>query len=837
MSLEEKVEILAPAGNFEALIAGVENGADAVYLGGSLFNARHYAANFNDEELKKAVDYCHSKGVKIYVTVNILMFQRELEEAVDYVYFLYSIGVDAIIIQDIGLLYILQKVLPELPLHGSTQMTIYDSFGANFVWTQGIERVVLARELTLEEIKNISKNSPCELEVFVHGALCISYSGQCLFSSMIGGRSGNRGRCAQPCRLPYKLVEIKGKNVIEELEAPGEHLLSTRDLNTIKLIPELIESGAASFKFEGRMKRPEYVATVIKIYREAIDRYYREPNSYHVKPEELTALEQIFNRDFTEAYLKKIPRADFMSYTKPNNRGLFLGRVVNVKNNLAAVKLEEDLRLGDGLEVWVSVGGRKGETVKFIKLNNDYVEKAPKGSLVELELPQGVRKGDRIFKTYDYELMEGAINTYKNIKGEIKINLKIKVDGGLGQKLRAIVSDEYGHEVEVFSDEVCQKAIKHPLTKEVLLKQLGRLGNTKYHLEDITVNLAGNIMLPLSELNKIRREFVSKLNEITIYNKRGNWVDEEKFKERKRNFFKKFKNDKVNRKVNSIDISVKVGDYNSFNSIIDSGVDTIYIPITTFKNKKFTLPQIKSSIEMGKEKGIKVIPFLPKVIHLDMKVKINKMMDEIIKTEPDGIMVGNLGAIQYLYDHFPGTIIYGDYYLNVINWTAAKFLLDQGLVRISLSPELNFKEIEEFPFDVLQMSECIVHGYLPLMVSRHCPVSSILGSCNNKGDLNCKKQLAFKDRKNYLFPIEMDDNCLMYIFNSRVLSLLDNIQRFKTMGLRAIRLEMDRESEVVVKKVVEGYVNVLKYNGEAGNLINELYPEGVTKGHYFRGVE
>jgi len=832
------MEILAPAGGFEALMAGVENGADAVYLGGGLFNARQFAANFSDEELKKAIFYCHGKGVKVYVTVNTLIFNHELNEVTDYLYFLYTSGVDAVIIQDAGLLLLIKEVLPGLAVHASTQMTIHNQYGANFLWNRGVERVVLARELSISDISTIHNKSKIELEIFVHGALCISYSGQCLFSSMIGGRSGNRGKCAQPCRLPYKLVETKDSKIVNEFSAPGEFILSTRDLNTIEILPELIESGATSFKFEGRMKRPEYVATVIRIYRAALDRYYSNSDHYFVSQEDLNALEQVFNRDFTQAYLKGDPKADLMSFTKPNNRGLFLGRVVDFENGQALVKLEEDLSIGDGIQAWVSIGGRKGETINSISQNGQRVEMASKGSVVGLDLPKGIRKGDRLFKTYDHQLMEKAEKTYAYETKISKVQLNLTVKGQVGKPLEVYAQDEKGNSVHASSEIACQEAIKHSLTENVLIKQLGRLGDSEYELGTLSLELQGQIMLPLSELNKVRRIIVDKLEKHKGESISG--LSHQEFLKNKKVFLNKAQSTQKRRKKHRLKLNVKVGDYASCVEALSQNVNAIYIPLFPLKNKQFTVKQAKTSIISGKNKGIKVIPYLPRIVHSDKINDIIKALDYIRQAAPEGILVGNLGLIQLIQEIAPEIPIYGDYFLNVLNWAAAKLLLREKIVSLCLSPELNFTQLERFPNEILEMSECLVHGYLPLMVSRYCPVAALGGGCDrsSQDNLACNRQLGLKDRKDYVFPIEMDYHCSMHLYNANVLSLIDSLQRFKDFGIGGIRLEMEQEDERQVLKVLGYYRDALENETlDRMDLIKKLYPGGVTKGHYFRGVE
>ena len=314
------IELLAPAGSFEALKAAVEAGADAVYLAGEKFGARAYAENFAGEKLLEAVEFAHLRGVAIHVTVNTIIADSELDEFAEYLKFLRRANVDALLVQDLGAALLTKKFAPEIPLHASTQMTIHNSAGVRALAELGFSRAVLSRELTLDEIKKICRESPIETEIFIHGALCVCWSGQCLMSSLIGGRSGNRGRCAQPCRLPYELVDDAGKNL---LSSAGKYLLSPKDLNTLELLPELIETGVTSLKIEGRMKRPEYVATVVKVYRDALDKNFSTP-------EDKRKLAQIFNRDFTTAYLEKNPGKNLISDMKPNNRGVLIGRVAEV---------------------------------------------------------------------------------------------------------------------------------------------------------------------------------------------------------------------------------------------------------------------------------------------------------------------------------------------------------------------------------------------------------------------------------------------------------------------------------------------------------------------------
>ncbi|KAB3547613.1 MAG: U32 family peptidase, partial [ANME-2 cluster archaeon] len=350
-----KPELLAPAGDTESLIAAVENGCDAVYLGATTLSARASAANFAPDELADAIDYAHLRGVKAYVAVNTLIKDSETNDAADLLRRLDESGADAVIVQDVGLLSMARSLAPDLPIHASTQMTVHNSEGAGFLQDMGVTRVVLAREMTLDEIKQVRQNTDLEIEIFVHGALCISYSGQCLMSSMIGGRSGNRGVCAQPCRKRYRLRTLPGGR---EVKTDGEYLLSPRDLNTSRILPELIEAGIDSFKIEGRLKRPEYVACVTRIYRGLIDRYAKDPSGYFVTGDESRSLAQVFNRGFTAGYLTGNPRGKLMSRMRPYNRGIPIGTVIGCEQNRLRIRLSGTLRTGDGIGVTGAAGAR-----------------------------------------------------------------------------------------------------------------------------------------------------------------------------------------------------------------------------------------------------------------------------------------------------------------------------------------------------------------------------------------------------------------------------------------------------------------------------------------------
>lgn len=843
-----KPELLAPAGSMEALRAAVENGADAVYLGGKLFNARQYAANFDYEELEEAVKYAHLRDCKVYVTVNTLLDNTELPEAFEYIYFLYGIGVDAVIIQDLGLLKVLRQALPDLEIHASTQMTIHNVAGAELAYSLGIKRVVLARELSLADIHMIRERCPVELEVFVHGALCICYSGQCLMSSMIGGRSGNRGRCAQPCRLAYTLVERDNKKVAG-LKEVGSHLISPRDLSTIHILPQLVQAGISAFKFEGRMKRPEYVATVIRVYRQALDRYLADPEHYFVFPEEEKELAQIFNRDFTTGYFLGNPGRNLMSYKRPNNRGLYLGRIEKVdhKKGRALLKLEEELNKKDGIEIWVTRGGRKGITVNLMLLDGIEVQRASAGSTVEIQVPPGVKQGDRVFKTHDERLMQKAKATFTSPEGTKKIAITFQVHVAVGQPLTLKAEDADGNEAVGYTQFIGEPAQKRPVTEAILWQQLNRLGNTPFRLSRLNCEIEGEVMVPVSQVNMVRRQVVEKLEKQRLEKFTKRQVSEATFRTR------------VSRLLTDADaaqqpqikplLTVHVGDMSSLKVALDAGADRVYFGPDVLRRKEFSLQEMAQSVRLCREAGKEAWVSVSRLWLPTQEKRFYGQLEKILEWQPHGILVGNLGSVEAVRELVPDLPIWADYPLNIFNKLSFALFQQMSVQGATLSPELTFQQIGRFPMNFRSQAECIVHGSLPLMVSEHCAVGALLGGkgCPGACSKPCQKRAyGLEDRMKFVFPIETDDSCRMYIYNPKALCLLEDLPQFIQLGIGALRVEAKNEEAHVVGATVAAYrkaideimvdkdkqVNLAKMKEQ----LLVLYPAGFTKGHYYRGV-
>ena len=777
-----KVELLAPAGSIESLYAAINNGADAVYLGGSKFSARAYASNFDNETMKKAVDYCHSYGVKIYVTMNTLLKEKELNEAIKYVGYLYEIGVDALIVQDLGLVNLIQEKYSDFEIHASTQVTIHNGEGAIYFKEKGFTRIVLSRELSLEEIKHISKDLNIETEMFIHGALCVCYSGQCLMSSMIGGRSGNRGRCAQPCRMEYTL---KSNNMGEK----KAYLLSPKDMCTIENIKDIIDSGAYSLKVEGRMKRPEYVAGVVENYRKAIDKEYYN-KKFNVQ-EGKKVLLQLFNREgFSTAYLRKNIGKDMMSYKFPKNTGVEIGKVLDN----GEVILKESLSLGDGIRF-----KDKGFTLSKILKNKQEVKKAEIGDRVTL-FPKEYKKGEILYRTSSKELflsLEESIKPYMkkiSLRGEVdfKVNFKIKLKTSFMGKIYEVEGD------------IVEKASNKPLDKERIINALKKSGEYPYKLENIEFSAFEEGFIKIASLNNLRRELFDKiLKDVTS-----------KYR-RKRNIKETLKKD-INLKENKeLSILYTCCTKEQLKALGELKVKNIGVDLSLKSKDRISLKDLEEY------KDLNLYILTPEIIkqEFDFIVKEIEEASKYIK----GVITSNAGIINVFKDKL---YLIGDYKLNIFNSKALEFYRED-LNNVSLSLELNRKEIKEIGDK--RAALCGIYGKTELMVSEYCPIgSSFGGKCKDK-DCNgacMKDSFTLIDRMNEGFKVMTDKYCRSHILNSLPLNLIDEIKDLKAIGINEFRVDFKDESENDVIEIVNEIKGVKKVEGKK-----------FTKGHYKRGVE
>ncbi len=832
----EHMELLAPAGDWDSLLAGIAAGADAVYLGGKLFNARQNAANFDIQQLQEATDLLHLHGKKIYVTVNTLIGESELEEALNYLYQLYNIGVDAIIVQDLGLIKLAKDYLPGLELHASTQMTVHNLEGAIFLKNLGIKRVVPARELTKTEVAEIVANSGVEIEIFIHGALCISYSGQCLMSSMIGGRSGNRGRCAQPCRMEYQLGRER-----QIIPAKGSYLLSPKDLALITEIPELDRVGVSSLKIEGRMKRTEYVYHVLRIYRQVLDRYYNNPAAFKVAPEELRELEQSFNRGFTTGYFSGYRNYDLMSFARPNNRGVFLGRIIKAdrSSQRISLKLEAKVETGDEVEVWVSQGGRATGPVNNLIKDGQTVGSAEADDTVSLEIPGKLFPGDRVFKVFSISQDRLVKEAVDQTGTGLKIACTVKVAGRNGTVLTLSYRDDIGNEGTAVTENKLQPARNRPLTLEILQEQLSRLGNTPYYLKELTADLEPNLMIPLSDLNQTRRLAIERLTgaKLKSYQKLPAKLEKVQL------FHSINKRNKVLGRSNQL--SVWVGDLAGVSAAVEAGADIIYAGGDELTGFHWEQNNFNTAIEVAHRGGARLVAGLPRINRTKDRERWLPYLEMVLGLKADGIIVSDLGMLQLA--TASSEKIYLNYTLNFFNSYALAEMNNLQVEQVALSPELTLDEIRVIAGHSPEAGlECLVQGPLELMISEYCPISSVLlpdRKCTNL----CRHNSYFlRDRLNLDFPIYTDQYCRMHLLNARELCLLGDLDKFTGIPELTLRLELKTYSDFEIGQLVAFYKTVLnnlsmgKGLGETESKISEiktLTGRGITKGHYFRGVE
>ena len=800
------VELLAPVGSFEALKAAVQNGANAVYLGGKDFGARASANNFDRDELKEAVKYAHIRGVQVFVTTNTLRKENEIEDFLEYAKFLYDIDVDAIILQDIGMARLIKRELPDFELHASTQMVAHSLEDVKYLESVGFDRVVLAREVTVEEIKYICDNCKADIEVFVHGALCVCYSGQCLMSSMIGNRSGNRGRCAQPCRQRYELIDVYTGEVVN---SNGDYLLSPRDLNAIEEIDKVIDAGVHSLKIEGRMKRPEYVATVIDGYRKTIDEYLAT-NKLNVSDETINDLYTIFNRKFTKGLLLGDVGKDMMNSQLPNNQGLYVGTVVdyNKKAKRLKIKLANTLKKGDGINLG---GGTIGRIIK----NGNIETIGYKGETIELDFVGEARKGQIVFKTSDSELMDRVQATFTQDKEFVKNIIDAKITIKLGQKPILTLKDRHSNEATIEGDKIVEEAMKVALSKEKVETQLRKLGNTPYELDLLEIELDDNVSLPISLLNQMRRDCIELLDKERVS------IKNRKYK----NKTVKYKPVQYNRNKQQ-EISVKVKNLEQLESALECGLDRIYYEDTN---------TIDKAMRLAMKYNKKVIYSAPRIIR-------NKEYNHLAKANNAGVesvQVGNYGSI----DYFKDKKLNIDYYLNAFNSETINYYKEIGADTLCISQELNINEIKETIKYTDINIESVVYGYTPLMITEYCPMGVIVRDCKkDKRVAKCKESIyALRNSKGDEFRVSQDIFCRSTIYNSNVTCMLDNLYELHEIGINVLRLDFTLEDKETVKEVIEAYQEVLsndyKLGTKATKLYNKLDEKGTTAGHYYKGVE
>jgi putative protease len=831
------MELMAPAGDRESLYAAIAAGADAVYLGGKLFNARRSAPNFDGEQLKEATDLLHLHNKKIYVTVNTLINDDELNDALAYLAELYNTGVDAVIIQDLGLIRLARKHLPGLDLHASTQMTVHNSDGARLLKELGLKRVVLARELTKEDVAEIGPKAGIETEVFVHGALCVSYSGQCLMSSMIGGRSGNRGRCAQPCRMEYRLIQ-NGTMV----PTGGSYLLSPKDLALVTMIPELNRAGVAALKIEGRMKRPEYVYSVVRTYRKLLDRYSENPSGFRIEPEEIREMEESFNRGFTTGYFGNNRNAAVMSFARPNNRGVFLGRVseYDPQSRKIRLKLESDLERGDGVEIWISRGGRGAGTVKELYLSGLPVQSAPAGATAEFGFGTKAFPGDRVFKVFSAQLQEQTRRAIDPDNPALKVPCDAEVCGMESQPLEVVYRDKAGNEGSARTVSLLEMARKKPLTEEALREHLGRLGNTAYYLDKLLINLPSGLMMPFSDLNQVRREAIEKLHQHKLARFPRHSVC---LKDLEAEL--PLEENRLHRTDQTPILSVWVGDLDGVSAAVGGGAAIVYAGGDELTGFRWTEARIREAVRIAHDHGAKLVMGMPRINAESQRDLWTFYYDLICDRSEDGLIISDLGLL-----HLASRSkrpLYLNYTMNFFNSSSFALFQHPSIEQITVSPELTLKQIFGLTRAVKNIRlEGLIQGPLELMVSEYCPMNAS-GINSGRCQQVCKSDRFFlRDRLELDFPIYTDQFCRMHLFNSKDHCLYEDLPKVSQSGLSVLRLELKTASAAEVGLFTRKYYRALERiaageppgdGEEAIAVFKRVTGRGITKGHYFRGVE
>ena len=763
----KKIELLAPAGDEEALKAAIMAGANAVYMGGSRFGARAFAGNFEDDKLIDAVDYAHQMGVKIYITANTIIKDEEIGDFLNYIDFLYEIGVDAVILQDLGMIDIISKRIPDLELHASTQMTASTAQDVLFLKELGVSRVVLSRELSYDEISAIKTETNIEVEAFVHGALCVSYSGKCLFSSMNGMRSGNRGMCAQPCREPYKAT-VENKPLLDK-----EYVFSTKDLNTLDILEDLIDAGIDSLKIEGRMKRSEYVFAVTSAYRQAIDNVImkHEPSISSLDMNySAVELDKVFNRDFTKGYIGQDKGSKIMNHKFQKYVGKPVAKVIEYdrKSKRLILELLDTLTKGDGLNT--------GEFVGRILKKDAIVKSADKGEIVAIDSIKKFEPGFIVYKTFDKIFMDDISSRMSRVK---KIPIKAFVEIRNNNYPSLILNDYKGNTGEYKLEEYTTTALNKPTTRESIIDQIQKMGDTPFFVDSIEVSIDENIFIPIKTLNLLRREAVSLLIESQSNSNKRVIEFKIEFNPTKINHSKKSKKE--------LKWSVLIHKQEQFEAALKFNVDRVYVhgyKLYSLLSKKYPNKNIYYA--------------LPPVI----KQSDISIIDKMLKSNPNiKVLHSSLGYIES--QIFENVVL--DYPLNLLN-SFSHNLMHKKSCETTITPEMIFSIGGSLDYiDDIQMVEMPVYLYPKLMITEYCPHKNDDGVCKYKKCMLEHTQIISKQSDEYV--LKKSINCKTILYPSKPKHInINAVNNFIDKGFSKFRVELLNESYDETINILESYL-------------------------------
>lgn len=820
------IDLLSPVGDFDCLKAAVQNGANSVYFGANLFSARAFASNFDLDELKNAIQYARIRGVKTNLTLNTLIKNDEFEDAFNLAKKAYEFGIDAIIVQDLGLAKMLIKSFPDLAIHASTQMSVHNLQGVLELQELGFKRVVLSRELSIGEIEYICRNSNVEIECFIHGALCISYSGQCLFSSMIGGRSGNRGKCAQPCRLPYKLLE--NNSVID-----SGYLLSTRDICGLDFIPDMINAGVTCLKIEGRMKKPEYVATVTRIYRKYID-LAESSEPYVADDADRKILMQAFNRgSFSCGHLSNEPNKKLVFKDKSDNMGLFLGKVEKYNSNKGyiTVKLNEPIEVGDTVALERESGTYNVSEVMF---SNKNIKGTKVGQTVTIGRMKGnIKLGDKIFKMSSKSQNSIANDSlrFENRKVALNCEVTVKENQPLEINITSANDLDIYKNLNITStlDVLPVEAKNRPISKADIIVQINKTNSTPFNFANIKVNLDDNLFLPkVSSLNELRRTALENVENFAISNiqRISDGINYNACNENSKNANNSNSSNNPNNDENKISVLLNIlnekYDYSSL-----EGIDIVYIPLKYFVNKKY------SNILETLSKKFELYIYLPTIIKANYRNLLSLNIENAIKSyNIKGFVLSNISNLLLLDNVLENCSLnknnfnfIANYTFNIFNNHSVKELKKLGFNRFTISPELNKETILDLTSSNTEVlaSELIVYGKTPLMNMNYCLLGKA-NKCYPNCDAKCNScnKYYLKDRLGLNFEIIPDNiQTVTTIYNSKTTS----IESTDFVSTNVFRIDVIDESIDDINNIVSIVKSGNRFEGKEftnGNLNREV---------------
>ena len=822
-TLKKNIEILSPAGSYDSFLAAINAGADAIYLGGSAFGARAFSNNFSKEELLSAIDVAHIHDKKVYLTVNTLLKNNEMSEQLyNYLKPYYENGLDAVIVQDMGVLQFVKENFPQLHIHASTQMTATGSLGAKLLKELGASRIVTSRELNIAEIKDISNNVDIEIEGFVHGALCYCYSGQCLMSSLIGGRSGNRGRCAQPCRLPYDV--IKNESVIGNDNE--KYVLSPKDMCALSILPQVLEAGVDSLKIEGRMKSSEYTAGVVSMYRKYVDKYLENgPDKYKVSDADMNTLKDLYNRGgFTNGYYVDETGKSMISLTRPNHQGTKALEVISNNKGCITCRVLEDLDSGDVFEI----GNDFAYTNKY---------KISKTGKIILNVPHkyNINAGDIIYRTKNNALLDEIKTKYIDTQKKEKLEGKLELLLGKPASLSICQLDSNGkiRASATVKEDIVEAALKQPMDIERVKKQLSKTGGTRYIFENLTVNMDDNIFMPIQKLNDLRRNTIDIMEKqlCDSYKRPGlpdnNVLIKEKFAE-----LDGYNIDKSN---NNIKINVSLENKGLLETVLAyQEIEGIYLELSEYQD----LSELKNAVLECRKANKKVYFIMPHIFRLKTQKYFETNIKEILELNADGFVIKNLEEVQFFRNYLENIkndinivisliLDYNVYTFNSLARVEYKKLEIKDKLRIlyDTAPiELNEKELKHLD---ISNSELVVYGFIPMMISAQC-VNKTVGYCDSK-----KTVIYIKDRKNKRFAIKNNCTyCYNTIYNTSPIYIIDKTLEVLSLAPQKVRIILTYEDKNAARIVIE---DAIKAYVKRENVENSL--KDFTRGHFLRGVD